>query len=191
MPNQERKKPLSAQEKRRKISRTVREICIFAMFGAMMFASKVLLEAIPNVHMLGMFTMLFTVVYRAKGLIPVYCYVAIVCVYGGFAPWCLIHLYVWAILWGLTMLIPERLPNGVKAVIYPVVCALHGLSYGFLCGLSQVPIYYGGLTVEKLLAYTASGFYFDVIHAIGNFGFGLLVLPLSLLLRKLEKRRAI
>ena len=124
------KKTVSAHEKRRKLSRTIREICIFAMLGAMMFSSKILLEAIPNVHMLGMFTMVSANVYRIKGLIPVYGYAAIVCFYAGFAPWCLIHLYVWAVLWGMTMLIPQRLPNGVKAVIYPIICALHGLCYG-------------------------------------------------------------
>jgi hypothetical protein len=86
------------------------------------------------------------------------------------------------------MLIPRGLPNAVKAAIYPVVCFLHGLSYGFLCGFSQVPIYYGSFTVAKLLTYTAYGFWFDIIHAIGNFGFGLLILPLSLLLLRLEKK---
>ena len=167
----------------------IRYMCIFSMLGAMMFASKILLEAIPNVHMLGMFTMLFTVVYRWKALIPIYIYAAIICVYAGFSPWCLIHLYVWTVLWAVTMLIPRSLPKLPRMILYPAVCALHGLAYGFLCGFSQVPVYFGSLTIEKLLAYTASGFYFDLIHAFGNFAFGLLIFPLSVLLMKLERRR--
>lgn len=186
--DKEHKHPPTAQERRRALSRRIRSLCIFSMLGAIMFASKIAMEWAPNIHLLGMFTMAFTIVYRVKGLIPVYVYAAILCVYNGFAPWCIIHLYVWTILWGVTILIPEKLPKGVKAVVYPTVCALHGLSYGFLCGFSQVPIYFGGFTFHKLLAYTASGFYFDVIHAIGNLVFGMLILPLSELLSRLERR---
>lgn len=179
---------VTARDRRRRISRTVRELCIFAMLGAMMFASKIALEWAPNIHMLGMFTMVSAIVYRWKGLIPIYVYAAVLTVFYGFAPWCVIHYYVWTVLWAVTVLVPRRLPNAAKAVIYPALCALHGLSYGFLCGFSQVPIYYGGFTVAKLLAYTASGFWFDVLHAVGNLGFGMLVLPLSELLLRLEKR---
>ena len=153
-----------------------------------MFASKILLEWAPNIHMLGMFTMVAAIVYRGRGLIPIYLYASILAVYYGFAPWCIIHFYVWTVLWALTMLVPRRLPTAVRAVIYPTLCALHGLAYGALCALTQVPIYYNSFTIEKLIAYTVSGFYFDVIHAIGNVGFGLLVLPLSALLLRLEEK---
>ena len=52
--------PLSARPRKGRLS--VREMAVFAMFGVTMYASKVLMEAIPNVHLLGMFTMLLTVV---------------------------------------------------------------------------------------------------------------------------------
>lgn len=183
-----KKAPLTAHEKKRILSRRIREICIFAMLGAMMSASKIAMEALPNIHMLGMFTMVCAVVFRFKGLIPIYLYAAILLVFYGFAPWCVIHFYVWTVLWAVTMLIPRRLPTVVLAVLYPTVCALHGLSYGALCALTQVPIYYDSFAPDKLLAYIASGLYFDVLHAIGNLGFGCLVLPLSRLIEKLNKR---
>lgn len=175
-------------EMRRLTSRRIREICIFAMLGAMMFASKIALEWAPNIHALGMFTMVFAIVYRAKGLIPIYIYATILCVYYGFAPWCIIHFYVWTVLWALTMLIPRKLPVPVRAVVYPAVCGLHGLLYGTLCAFTQVPIYYNSFALQKMVAYIASGLYWDMIHAIGNIGFGLLVLPLSSLLFKLERK---
>ena len=187
-PRDKSEPPPSAKSKRRAVSRHIREICIFSMLGAMMFASKIALEWAPNIHMLGMFTMVFTIVYRVRALIPIYIYAAILCVYFGFAPWCILHLYVWTVLWAVTLLIPQRLPTGVRAVIYPILCALHGLSYGVLSALTQVPIYFGTFSPVTMLAYIASGFYWDVIHAVGNFCFGLLILPLSVLLGKLEKR---
>ena len=54
---------------------TIREIAIFGMLGAVMYASKIITEMLPNVHLLGVFTVAFTVVYRKKALYPIYTYV--------------------------------------------------------------------------------------------------------------------
>ena len=54
---------------------TVREIAIFGMLGALMYASKVLMEAFPNVHLIGMFIVSMTVVYRKNALFPLYVFV--------------------------------------------------------------------------------------------------------------------
>ena len=41
---------------------TVRETAVFAMLGALMYASKMIMELAPNIHLLGAFTVAFTVV---------------------------------------------------------------------------------------------------------------------------------
>ena len=41
---------------------TVKELCTFSMLGALMYASKLIMELVPNVHLLGVFTIAFTVV---------------------------------------------------------------------------------------------------------------------------------
>ena len=48
-----------------------RELAIFAMLGAIMYVSKVVMEWIPNVHLLGTLTMAYTLVYRKKALYPI------------------------------------------------------------------------------------------------------------------------
>ena len=45
-----------------------RELAIFAMLGAIMYISKIIMEWIPNVHLLGTLTMAYTLVYRRKAL---------------------------------------------------------------------------------------------------------------------------
>ena len=35
---------------------TIREMAVFAMLGALMYASKMIKEVAPNVHLLGVFT---------------------------------------------------------------------------------------------------------------------------------------
>ena len=37
-----------------------RELTLFALLGTLMYGSKVLMEFLPNVHLLGMFTITFT-----------------------------------------------------------------------------------------------------------------------------------
>ena len=51
-----------------------RELAIFAMLGAIMYVSKMMMEWIPNVHLLGMLTMAYTLVYRRKALYPIFVY---------------------------------------------------------------------------------------------------------------------
>ena len=41
---------------------TVRETAVFGMLGAVMFASKLLMELLPNIHLLGALTVAYTVV---------------------------------------------------------------------------------------------------------------------------------
>ena len=78
----------------------LRHLITFAMFGSMMFALKVVMMSLPNIHPLGMFIMLLTVVYRWKALIPIYIYVALEGIFF-FGTWWFPYLYIWTILWGL------------------------------------------------------------------------------------------
>ena len=54
---------------------TIRELTVFSMLGAVTYASKVLMEALPNIHLVGVFIIAFTLVYRRKALYPIYVYV--------------------------------------------------------------------------------------------------------------------
>lgn len=168
----------------RKDKLTLRQLAVFSMYGTLMYCSKVVMEAIPNVHLLGMFTMLFTVVYRKKALIPIYIYVMINGIFVGFATWWLPYLYLWAILWGVTMLLPRNMPAKTAAFVYPIVCALHGLAFGTLYAPAQAIMY--GMSFKATVAWIVAGLPFDLIHCLGNLAAGFLVLPLSKVLIKLE-----
>ncbi|MBQ7835768.1 MAG: hypothetical protein IJ389_00765 [Clostridia bacterium] len=161
------------------------ELTVFAMLGAIMFASKIIMEAAPNIHMLGMLTMVYTVVYRSKALIPIYIYVFLNGLYAGFNQWWLPYLYIWTILWGITMLLPKKMPRVSQMIVYPLLCCLHGLFFGALYAPVQALIF--GFDFEQTMAWIAAGLTFDVIHCISNLFMGMLVIPFSALLRKLSK----
>lgn len=176
---------LHIQKDNKKSKLTVSEMCIFGMLGGLMYASKVIMEFAPNIHLLGMLTMVFTIVYRVKGLIPVYVYVFINGLFVGFATWWIPYLYIWTVLWGITMLLPKNMPNKVCIIVYPIICSLHGLAFGTLYAPAQALLF--GLNFKQTLAWIAAGFTFDCIHAVGNLAAGTLILPLVKLLRKIDR----
>ena len=96
---------------KKKPTLTLRETVTFAMLGVLMFGSKLFMELAPNIHLLGMFVIVFTLVYRAKALIPIYLFVFLLGLYYGFPyHWWGAYLYIWTVLWGATMLLPRKMP---------------------------------------------------------------------------------
>jgi len=162
----------------------IREIAVFGMLGALMYASKMLMEVLPNIHLLGVFTIAFTVVYRKKALYPIYTYIVLNGLLSGFATWWIPYLYIWTILWGATMLLPEKMPKTVQPMVYMVVNACHGFAFGILYAPAQALLY--SLSFKGMLAWIAAGFPFDITHGISNFICGLLIVPIVHILRRLE-----
>ena len=170
-----------------KTGRILFQMALFASFGTLMFLSDIAMEALPNIHLIGMFTVTFTAVYRYKALIPLYVYVFLNGVYGGFSSWWIPYLYVWAVLWGMAMLLPKRMHPAVATFVYMAVAGLHGLMFGTLYAPSQVLLFFGG-DFSKMVPWIISGLPFDVMHCIGNVFAGILILPLVKALTSLHKR---
>lgn len=146
------------------------------------------MEWAPNIHLLGMLTMAYTLTYRKKALIPIYVYVLLQGAFAGFALWWIPYTYIWTILWGITMILPKNMPAKIAVPVYMGVCALHGLCFGTLYAPAQAIMY--GLSWKGMIAWIVAGLPFDAIHAAGNLVVGALILPLSRTLTKLEKTGA-
>ena len=164
-----------------------REMVLFAMLGALMFASKIIMEALPNIHLLGMLTMTYTIVFRVNALKPLYVYVLLNGIFAGFDVWWIPYLYIWTILWGITMLLPKRMPKKLAMVVYPLICALHGMAFGVLYAPAQALFY--GFDFQQTVAWIIAGLPFDLLHCLGDLAAGFLILPLSEQLRRLLARQ--
>ncbi len=150
-----------------------------------MYASKFLMEALPNIHLLGTFIVAITVVYRKKALYPIYVYVLLNGLFAGFATWWIPYLYIWTILWGAVMLFPKNIPNKFRPIVYMTVCALHGFLFGTLYAPAQALLF--GLSFNGMIAWIIAGLPFDAIHGISNFICGTLICPLIYVLKKADK----
>lgn len=164
---------------------SVRETAIFGMLGAVMYASKILTEIAPNVHLLGVFVIAFTIVYRQKALYPIYTYVFINGIFAGFAAWWIPYLYLWTILWGATMLLPKNIPTKIRPIVYMCLCASHGFLFGTLYAPAQALLF--GLDFEAMTAWIIAGLPWDFIHGVSNFFCGMLICPIIAILKKSEQ----
>ncbi len=165
----------------------IREIAIFAMLGAVMFASKLIMEVLPNIHLLGTFVVAFTLTYRAKALFPIYAYVFANGLWEGFRPfdW-LPEIYLWFILWGAIMLLPKNMPERIAPVVYMLVSGLHGL----LFGIFYAPMYaiFAGVGWNRVWFWILAGLPYDLLHAVSNLTLGMLIIPIVTILRKVDKK---
>ena len=161
------------------------ELVLFAMLATLMFVSKIIMEALPNIHLLALLITVYTVVFRAKALIPIYIYVLLNGLYGGFSLWWMPYLYIWTILWGAVMLLPKQMKPTIACIVYATVACLHGFLYGVLYSPAQALLF--GLDFEETVAWIIAGFPFDIIHGVSNFIVGFSALPLIKTLRKAMK----
>ena len=164
---------------------SVKEIALFGMLGALMFASKIALEFLPNVHLLGVFTIAMTVVFRRKALYPVYVFVFLLGLFYGFPVWWIPHLYLWTVLWAAAMLLPKNIPDKWKPIVYMSLCAVHGFLYGTLYAPSQALFF--GLDFRGTVAWIMAGLPWDAVHGVSNFFCGVLICPLIIALRRSMK----
>lgn len=162
-----------------------REAAVFGMLGALMYASKLLMEILPNVHLIGCFVVALTLVYRKKALYPIYIFVLLTGLFSGFATWWAAYLYIWLPLWGGVMLLPKSLPARAKAPVYMCVSAAHGFLFGTLYAPMQAILF--GLGFKGMLTWIIAGLPFDFIHGVSNFVCGALICPLAAVLRRADK----
>lgn len=157
------------------------ELIVLALLGALMFAAKMALAALPNIEPVSLLVIVYTVVYGRKALYPIYVYVMLEILFWGLGLWNLNYLYVWLVLFFLAMVF-----RNMKSLWgWAILSGAFGLSFGLLC----TPVYLltGGWAFG--LSWWVSGIPWDVVHCAGNFVIALvLVRPLTVGLTKIQNR---
>ena len=84
----------------------------------------------------------------------------------------------------LTMLLPKEMNKKLAPFVYMGVCALHGYLYGTLYAPFQAIAF--GLNFKGMIAWIIAGLPWDAVHGISNFFCGMLIVPLTQLLKKID-----
>lgn len=163
----------------------VKEITVFGVLAAIMYVSKLAMEFLPNIHLVGVFVISLTVVYRKKALYPIYIFVLISGLFSAFSTWWLPYLYIWLVLWAAVMVLPRNISPGIKPFVYMLVCAVHGFLYGTLYAPTHMLVY--NMSLEATLAWIVAGLPWDFVHGIGNFFCGALICPIIKAIKSGEK----
>lgn len=160
---------------------TVREMLLFGVLGALTFALKVCMAALPNIEPVSLTIMVYAAVFGLKALYPTYIYVVMEILYFGLGTWNLNYLYIWGIL-ALAAYFLRRMEHPLA---WALLSGTFGLLFGALC--APVDVVIGGW--EYAVAKWISGIPFDALHCAGNFCIALILfMPLRRLLEKLRAR---
>ncbi len=165
---------------------TTHEIAVFALLGAIMLASKTLLEAVPNIHPVTMLLMTYTVVYRKKAIFPLVIYLVLDTLKWGIMTM-VPYFYIFPLCWLCTMAVPRSLSRGKQQLCYTVICTLFGLLFGTLYAPWQAFVFMKSFELSKIAAWIVAGLPYDLIHAAGNFAASFLILPIAALIRKIDR----
>ena len=159
---------------------TVYEIVLIALLSAIILAVQVVLAPLPNIELVSLLVILYTLTFRYKALFIIYIFVLLEGLIYGFGTWWFCYLYIWTILWGITMVCR----NITSPFLWAVISGAYGLFFGLLCAITY--LFIGGPSMA--LSYWISGIPFDIPHCIGNFVLALVLFrPLHTLLDKLAK----
>ena len=141
------------------------------MMGALIFATKEALYALPNINLNAVLIILTTVFFGWKAMYSVAIYVFLegaINNANGFMLWWIGYLYVWPLLVCIAMLFRKN----DSVLIWAVIAAVFGLVFGPLMYLEYFAINGGW---EMFFAMWVSGIPHDLLHCGGNF-VGVLVL---------------
>ena len=138
---------------------SAREICVLSLLAALMFASKVALSGLPNIHLNAVFLILITVFFGWKALYTVSVNVLLEGLIYGFTVWWIGYLYAWPALVVVAMLFRQNRSILIWAVI-------HGLLFGPMMYLVYFLINRGW---QMFFTMWVSGIPYDLAHCTGNF----------------------
>ncbi len=156
------------------------EIVLLGMLGAIAFVCQVSLIFLPNIEVVSILFIVYTRTFGRKALFPIYVFVLLEGIFWGFGSWWIMYLYIWTILWGISMIFRRN----DSSIAWAVINGTYGLCFGALCSITQ-GILFG---IGSGFAYFISGIPFDIVHCIGNFFTALfLYKPLTILLSKVRK----
>jgi energy-coupling factor transport system substrate-specific component len=142
--------------------RTVRELTALAAMSAVLEASKAALSAIPNVELVSLLFMVYTLVFGARRTLAVsFIFTGLECLVYGIGIWTADYLYVWPVLILFTYLLRRH----EETWVFAVLSCFFGLSFGALCALVTACV--GGWSMA--FSWWLSGIPYDVVHGVSNF----------------------
>lgn len=158
----------------------VRKITRIALLSAILYVSKAALEFLPNVELVSLLTVLYTLVFGAEAFLIVTVFNLFELIQWGFGTWWVSYLFIWPLLVFITLMLKKIIKE--EFLIWSVVSGAFGLIFGSLFAIVYLPV-----DRAYALTYWISGLPWDVWHGVWNFVLMLVAgKPIYLLLKKIS-----
>lgn len=161
---------------------SVSKMTRIALLSAILYVSKVALEAFANVELISTLVIVYTLVFGRETFLIITVFNLFELIQWGFGSWWVSYLYVWPLLC-LSVLLLKKLVKE-EFLVWSVVAGCFGLIFGGLFAIAYLPI-----DPSYALAYWISGLPWDVGHGGCNFVLTIVLgKPLYKVLRMLKNR---
>jgi len=137
-----------------------RSLVTAAFLAAVLVASKFALDGLPNIELVSLLVILYTLEYPRLAVPAVYTYVFVYGLLNGFGIWWFPQLYIWAVL----MLFARLMRQNRSVLLWALLSGLFGVSYAVMNG-----------GIAAGIAWWVTGIPFDLLHGAGNFVVALLL----------------
>lgn len=157
---------------------SVQKLTRIALLSAILYVSKLALDFLPNIELVSLLTILYTLVFGKEAFLIVTVFNLFQIIQWGIGSWTISYLYVWPLLCLLTLLLKKLIKE--EFIVWSIVSGIFGLIFGSLFALVYIPV-----DPAYALSYWITGLPWDVWHAVWNF---VLMLVLGKPLYKVLKR---
>ncbi len=141
---------------------TTMELVYLGLAVALLEISKLALEFLPNVELVTLLFIIYSIFFGRKTLLVAVGFVAIECFLKGVSVWVLMYLYIWPLLI-LAVCFAHKRKAGY--LFYCILSGVFGLVFGFLC---MIPNFFIG-GVSMAIGWWISGIPYDILHGVSNF----------------------
>ena len=105
-----------------------REIVIYGILSAVLLAAQVSLGSLPNIEIVTLLILVYTLVFRKKVFFIIYIFVFLEVLIYGFGLWWINYLYVWSIQALITLLFRKN----DSVWFWSILSGIYGITFGAL-----------------------------------------------------------
>lgn len=159
-----------------------RDIALTGVMIATIEASKLALSFLPNVELVTLLIILYTLTFGRKIVYVIAAFLLLEgCLYG-FGLWWVMYAYIWPLVAGLAWFFRRR----ESVWFWSIFSGACGLFFGAFCSVPY--LFIGG--VKAMFTWWVAGIPYDLIHCVSNTVLCLILFaPLKAVLRTLERKR--
>ena len=157
---------------------SVKDVAYLGVSLAILEASKLALDFLPNVEVVTLLFIVYTIFYGRNTILVAIGFTVLECFIKGFNAWALMYLYIWPL---LIFIVFYANRHKVGYMFYCILSGLFGLFFGLLCAIPY--FFIGGWNMAA--SWWVAGIPYDIIHCVSNFVLCLLLFkPLCAIMRK-------